>query len=226
MRRHLRRTGPVPLSLCVGLLGLGALSPGYLQNPRLAGTWKLNAEKSDRPEEAIREATRPEDPVNPGKGFSSGGGRPRVGRSGAAAGSRGGAEAGATGGGRAGGGTGGGAGTGPLMLYVRPMPQLIVEQTDSTLAISDPTGIPRTLHPDGRKVSEPMLNEEQLELSAKWKSGRLLLERKLGTIGTIKETYLVDPATRQLIVLVNVSSPQLARAVELRRVYDPAGGEK
>ncbi|HEV8355176.1 MAG TPA: hypothetical protein VGQ17_00235 [Gemmatimonadales bacterium] len=225
MRRHLPRTGPVLLSLCAGLLGLGALSSQNLQNPSLAGTWKLNAEKSDRPEEAMREAARPEDPANPGKGFSSGGGRPRVGRSGAAAGSSGGADAGAMGGGRAG-GSGGGAGMAPLMLYVRPLPQLLVEQTDSTLTLSDPTGTPRTFHPDGRKVTEPMLNEEQLELTAKWKSAKLVVERKLGTIGTIKETYLIDPAARQLIVLVNVSSPRLLRAVELRRVYDPAGGEK
>jgi hypothetical protein len=113
---------------------------------------------------------------------------------------------------------------GPLMLYVRPLPQLMVEQTDSTVTVSDPSGTPRSFRPDGRKVSEEMLNGEQLEITARWKNSRLQVERKLGSFGTLKEIYSIDPATKQLVVDVTVSSSQLARAIEMRRVYDPPAG--
>ena len=126
--------------------------------------------------------------------------------------------------GGSGGGGGGATDMGPLMLYMRPLPQLIIAQTDSNVTISDPSGTPRRLRTDGRKVTEEMLNGEQLEMTAKWKNGRLQVERKLGSFGTFKEAYSIDPATRQLIVEVAVSSLRFPRGIVMRRVYDPPAG--
>ena len=223
MRQYSRRGGSALFALGLGLLAVGAGSTGRGQNPSLAGSWKLNAEKSDKPEDKIREAARGDNlPPMPE-------GRTRAGRGGAGGSRRGGggdpADAGG-GGSRGEGGSGGGGreNMGPLMLYMRPLQQLVVTQSDSTVTISDPSGTPRTYHADGRKVTEEMLNGEQLEITAKSKGGRLQIERKLGSLGTLKESYSINPAGHQLIVDVTVSSALLPRTIELHRVYDPAPG--
>lgn len=113
---------------------------------------------------------------------------------------------------------------GPLGMYVRPLPQLIIVQTDSTITISDPSGTPRTYRTDGRKVFEPMPGSDSLEIVAKLKDGKLTTERKLGSLGTLREVYSIDKDSHELIVDVKLSSPSLVPPLEMRRVYDPAPG--
>lgn len=113
-----------------------------------------------------------------------------------------------------------------LLGFMKPVLQILIQQTDSTIAISDATGQLATFPTDGRTIREPQLVGEDVEIGAKWKDGRLTIERKLPDIGTVKETYSVDPAARALVLVVRISGPRLARAVEMRRVYDPSPEEK
>src|ERR1043166_8811218 len=131
MRQHSRLGGSALFALGLGLLVVGAGLSGREQSPSLAGSWKLNAEKSDKAEDKIREAARGDNlPPMPE-------GRSRAGRGGVGGGRRGGGgdpAVGGAGGSRGEGGSGGGGreDMGPLMLYMRPLQQLVVRSEEHT----------------------------------------------------------------------------------------------
>lgn len=108
-----------------------------------------------------------------------------------------------------------------LLSLIRPIPQLRIRQTDSTIAISDASGQFATYPIDGRKFREPQLIGEDIEIVAKWKDNRLTIERKLPSLGTIRESYGLDRATGELVLEVKVTGSRLPRGVEMRRVYQP-----
>jgi hypothetical protein len=114
------------------------------------------------------------------------------------------------------------AGSAQLMSHARPVLQLLIRQDDSTVSISDAAGQMEVFRTDGRKVKEELLDGTDIETSARWKDGRLEVERRYGKAGTAREYYGIDPATHQLVVEVRLSGGSLARNIELRRVYDPA----
>jgi len=205
----------VPAALGLGLFTLTAFSPGQVKDPGLAGTWKLNVEKTGQ------EAKRMSDPAT----FSEAVGMRTRNRSSPSGGGSGGA------GGSGGRGAGGAApetrpDLGPLGLYARPLPELVIVQTDSTITISDPSGTPRAYRIDGKKAIEPLLGADTLEIVAKWKDGKLTTDRKLGHFGAIHEVYSVDAAMKELIVEVKLTAPQLNRPMEMRWFYGlaPATG--
>lgn len=108
-----------------------------------------------------------------------------------------------------------------LLSLMRPIPQLRIQQSDSTVAISDASGQFATYPLDGRKFREPQLIGEDIEIVAKWKDRKLTIERKLPSLGTIRESYALDPATGELVLEVKVSGSRLPRGIEMRRVYQP-----
>jgi hypothetical protein len=107
---------------------------------------------------------------------------------------------------------------------VYPVLQILIRQDDSTVAISDAAGQMQIFYTDGRKVKEPMLTGADQEITTHWKDGKLTIERKQDKGGTLKETWEIDPASKKLVLSIRMSSPRLMRALELRRVYDPASG--
>ena len=106
-----------------------------------------------------------------------------------------------------------------LLSLLRPISQLRIQLTDSTIAISDASGQFATYPLDGRKYREPQLIGEDVEIVAKWKDHKLMIERKLPSLGTIRESYALDPATGELLLEVKVSGSRIPRGVEMRRVY-------
>jgi hypothetical protein len=191
------RTTPLRAAILIVAVLTGFQGPAAAQQrPALGGQWKLNAERSDQPGEW---------------GARTGGGG--YGR---------GLPPGA---GRNGGIPSGGRMEPPpdptvLLGLMRPVLQIQIRQTDSTVDISDATGQFATYWTDGRKVREPQLVGEDVEIMARWKDGQLQIERKLPAIGTVKEFYSLDPATRSLVLLVKLSGSRLPRGIEMRRVYD------
>ena len=107
-----------------------------------------------------------------------------------------------------------------LMGLIRPVLQLLIRQNDSTITISDATGQLATYHTDGRKIREPQLVGDDIEITARWKEGLLTIERKLPDVGTVKETYSRDPSGKELLLLVKLSGARFPRGLEMRRVYD------
>src|SRR5260221_1207593 len=82
MRQSSRGIGPALCSFGLGLFAFAAIGAAPAQNPSLAGSWKLNAEKSDRPEDKLRDAAKgdnlpalPEGRTRAGRGGGGGAGR-------------------------------------------------------------------------------------------------------------------------------------------------------
>ena len=109
-----------------------------------------------------------------------------------------------------------------LLSLMRPIQELRIQQSDSTIAISDASGQFATYPLDGRKYREPQLVGEDIEIVAKWKDRKLSIERKLPSLGTIRESYALDPATGELVLEMKVTGSRLPRGIEMRRVYQPA----
>jgi hypothetical protein len=208
------------------LIGLSLFAAAGLhaqnKNPSLAGTWKFDPAKTKEAE------AKPLSDAGASRGDEGGMRRSNPARSaGSGGGGSGGSEGRAGGGDAGGGGGGGGMGRmqGPLGMYARPLPELVIEQTDTTVSISDVRGTPRVYKTDGKKSTEPLLGADTLEVTAKWKDGKLTTERKLGSYGTIRETYHVDLDTHQLIIDVKLTGGQGGASVEMRRIYvAPSGG--
>lgn len=105
---------------------------------------------------------------------------------------------------------------------IHPVLQVLIKQDDSTVAISDIAGQLQTFYTDGRKVKEPQLVGADMQTTAKWKDGKLEVERKQDKGGSLKETWDIDPVSKKLVLTIKLSTPSLARSLEFRRVYDPA----
>jgi hypothetical protein len=88
------------------------------------------------------------------------------------------------------------------------------------IVISDDANLPQTLYLDGRKVEEPLPGAESMYTTAKWKDGKLTVERKLGGNGSIREGYVLDAAKPRLTVDAKLTSGQLQGTLEVRRVYE------
>lgn len=219
MRHHLMAIG-------LGVLALGAVPTAVAQTPTVAGTWKLNAAESDDTQEKMRLATRGEKAAEFGVGMRDGGGRVRTGAGRVSGGSSGGGgsdgRSPSSGGGGGGGGNASGGPSSPLARIVRPAAQIVIELSDSMIVIKEGGEIPQKIYLDGRTVQEPALIGPPAEMTAKWKDGKLTVERKTGLLDTTKETYSIDPKTNRLIVEAKVTSTNFQRPLELKRVYDPA----
>lgn len=193
----------------IGLFVLTAATaqPVLSQTPSLTGTWKLNPKESDDPKEKLELAAESGMKMTDGMGSSRGV------RSGA---------------GRMDGEKGGGredrVGSLPgtdFQRVLRPAEQIKLEQNDTVLIVNDERGLPQVFFLDGRKVEEPMGGAEPKQTTAKFsKDGKLVIERKLGGTGSIKETYILDTAKRRLVVEAKLTSPTVGKTVEIKRVYD------
>jgi hypothetical protein len=205
MPRHTPGTRCAKIAVGLWLVAAAALQ-GQEAKGSLAGTWKFNAEKT-REAAARRPSDTPVFSRDDGLRSSAANNRSRSAGAGSSA---------SAGGGR--------ADLGPLGLYARPLPELVITQSDSGFTISDPRGTPRTYRSDGRKEIEPLLGADSLQITARWKDGKLTTERRLGSFGVIKEVYSLDPDSHVLLVDVKLSAPQLVPPLELHWIYDLAPG--
>jgi hypothetical protein len=194
--------------MLLAILALGLVIPGrsVAQQPRaaLSGLWRLNPEKSQEMGESRS---------GNGQGYEGQRGMPPL-------------EAGRTRGVPSGGRPEPAPDPTVLLGFLRPVLQVLIRQTDSTIAVSDASGQLATYPTNGRKIREPQLIGEDAEITAKWKDGSLSIERKLPSLGTVKETYWRDSATGELVLLVKVSGSRLPRGIEMRRVYEPVSEGK
>lgn len=196
----------------LGVLAIcaGAVPALESQSVSFAGTWKLNTAESDNPAEKLEAATSAAPKVKEGYGST----RDRVG-AGRIDGEKGGGSGGRREGGKA-------NLPGPDFARVmRPAATITIVQSDYLLTISDNRGLPQLIYLDGRKVEEAATGAEPKQTMAKWKDGKLTIERKLGGIGSIREIYALDPEKHRLIVDAKLTSPDLGKTLEIRRAYDP-----
>ena len=200
-------------ALGISLLAASTAVPAAAQNATFAGTWKLNKDQSDDPSAKLKALMEKGPTIVDGMRAGSG----RV-RSGAGSVDR--VEEGASGAASASAAGAAALRTGPYLRVMRPSAQILVIQTDSTLTINDDASVPQVLYLDGRKVEEPLPGAENMMVTTKLKDTKLTVERKLGSAGSIRETYTLDAAKKRLVVEARITSGDLQGTLEVKRVYD------
>ncbi|HEX7252519.1 MAG TPA: hypothetical protein VF376_06530 [Thermoanaerobaculia bacterium] len=187
------------LALLLPLASSQVVGSGALAN--LSGTWKLNKDLSDDPQQKMKDA----------RSESGGGG----GRSG---------ERHGGGMGRGGGGRSGSSGSGddssrPFEDMTTALQQLKIEHQDPALTIEDGIGRRHRLFTDGRKVEEERSYGGTTEIHAVWKDGHVVVTTQSEKGPKITETYAVAADGSQLTVTSKIETRR-GGSVEIRRVYD------
>ncbi len=182
------------------------------QQDPILGTWSLNVEKSDDPQDVMRNMR--------GRGGQQGGG---IGSRGGAGGRRG--RGGGAGRGAAGGagefGRQGGLGGGPAALIMRPVDRLGIQMVESNLNIVAGNQPALLLHTDGEEWTETIAGQGDVEFKVKRKDGELEVQRKFKETGmTLKETYKFDEEENRLEVTARLSGGRLPQPLQISRVYD------
>jgi hypothetical protein len=166
----------------------------------LSGTWKLNANLSDDPQQKMKDSTE-------SGGSGSGGG-----------GYGGGHHGGHRGGGRGGSGSSDDAKS-AMENYNAAMQSLKIRHQDPELFIEDAAGHQHTLYTDGRKVEEERSFGGTTELHAVWKDGHVVVTTQSEHGRKTTETYSVTADGSQLTVTTKIDR-QRGSAIEIKRVYD------
>jgi len=198
-------------------LGVPFDVPAAQQDPIL-GTWSLNVEASDDPQEVMQNMRGGRG--RPGGGVGGRGGVGR-GRAGGRGGGRGGGGRRGVGGGDQGGGGQRGPRGGPMALIMRPVDRLSIEMVESNLNIVAANRRALLLHTDGERWTEIIDGQGEVEFKVKHKDGELDVERTFNESGmTLKETYKFDEDEDRLEVTARLSGGRLPRRIQIKRVYD------
>jgi len=104
--------------------------------------------------------------------------------------------------------------------YARPSRQLTISQSDSTVSLTGQDGQTQVLHLDGRKERIELPGIEPVEITSRWKGGKLTIERKFGSIGTVRETYTLGADGKELNVEVRITGAEITQPLDMKRVYD------
>lgn len=208
------------VALAAGVTLIGSPSrPAPAQQPAftIAGTWRLNREKTAPPKE-----TQIRDPESVGTT------RARTGQSGSRATSTRGSTGGGGGGDRTGGGGDRGTVGGPMGLLLRaamrPADSLLIAQDEQNISIDSYNGYLLALQLDGTPLEASQPDGSILKSKATLKKDQLVLERDLGAAGNIRELYRFEKDdTNQLVVEFKFENKRQRRTVEQKRVYDKAG---
>jgi hypothetical protein len=209
MPRHLRIYAiAFRLALLLALTSSQVAGSGALAN--LSGTWRLNKDLSDDPQQKMKDA----------RSESGGGGH---------SGGRHGGGMGHGWGGRSG-GSGSGSGDDaqrPLEDMATAMQQLKIDHQNPAMTIEDGLGREHHLFTDGRKIEEERSYGGTTEIHAVWKDGHVVVTTQPEKGPRITETYVVAADGSQLTVTSKIEMRR-GGSVEIRRVYDavkplPAG---
>jgi hypothetical protein len=181
--------------------------------PNLAGTWTLDAALSDPPQQVARELREDTGGAAADQLFGFGGGQ------GAGHGQ---------GRGRRGGQAPRTSKPEPLADADRKLLDKLTEMVQfppTTLTISqsnnDVTIAGEALHADGRSDTR-QVEGGSVERTTTWEGPLLVVREKVGHAGTLRTTYSIVTATRQLLVRVNFERDGQLGPFEIRLVYDPA----
>lgn len=184
------------LSLLVMMMVGAAAMPAAGQTavpPSIRGQWKLDPERSDRPN-----ANRPVETADQRRGRSASdplgaagyGGFPET-------------EADPT----------------AVMALMRPPLALTISGTDSSLIIAPERALKQRIIPGRPDVTDTLLDGTVRITKARWKKDALVVERKFEGLARIKETYSLDPGPDGLVVNVEVSPVRFSQKIVMRRVY-------
>jgi hypothetical protein len=107
-----------------------------------------------------------------------------------------------------------------MLQTLRPPQQLSFDSGDGGLMVRADLGIARTLYLDGREMVDTLGDMTVRTSKAKWKKGKLEIERKVGDFSKVREIYWLDPETGFMVVDVKLEAGP--RKAEARRIYERA----
>jgi hypothetical protein len=183
--------------------------------PKLAGTWKLNKDKSDDPRKAMQQA-----------GGNSGGSHGGYG-----GGYPGGGGGYPSGGGYPGGGMGGGRGRGGYGGFgqgdtSKDFSQLTIDQNDAMTRVTGSSGHVLALYSASDYGNSKSTNESNAsEPSAEWQDGRLVVVTQSDRGVRTTRTYELSPDGKQLYVSTRIDNPRFNQPVTYQFVYDPVNAD-
>ncbi len=108
-----------------------------------------------------------------------------------------------------------------LRAILRPAERLTITRTESMVIITNEEGTTTRLAPDGSRIKD---DSTGVERRTRWDGASLVTEITGVQGGRITERYAVDPATRQLIVTLELPPRRGSdekTGQTLRRVYQP-----
>ena len=196
------------------------------QPPRttLAGSWKLNRDESDDPQQIVRDAEPPSSGTtgrypsggNPGGGYPSGGN---------------------PGGGYPGGGRRGGYPSGEqqntgqniednpkMQPLIHPWALLSIELKNPEIDVTDDDLRKLTLYTDGRKLQKSKDNNDQ-EVAAHWDGSGLVSDEKSPLGGKMSRTFELSQDGRKLFETLHIANGRSDTPITIRYVYDIASSD-
>lgn len=185
-----------------GMMLVAAPVAAQVPTPELAGTWRYNAARSDRPDDRL--------PLDPYTSVSAPAPRPREPSDSARAGGR---PA------RRPRGPNMFGETGLVQALRQPPEELRILLDERSVTLRDDTDRELTLSTDGEKVREEY-GGLRLERKAEWEGRDLRIEERASSGGTLRTTFRYDRTLKRLTVLARYSGPRYPEMVEIRRVYD------
>ncbi|MFZ3244487.1 MAG: hypothetical protein WA185_05375 [Candidatus Acidiferrales bacterium] len=205
--RKASKRNSCPVALCAALVIAGALlwpsaSPAAAaadQPPNLAGTWKLNKDKSDNPREKMQQA------MGNSGGMQGGGGGGYGQRRG-----------------------GGGGEGGPRGNMMDEFTQLTIVQTGSNIKVTGASGRILAVLPADTGSNSDTSNADSNANgqyappppTVHWQDTQLIAELQ-GRRGKTTRTYELSPDGKQLYVTTRMENPRFSQPVTYRFVYDP-----
>jgi len=206
------------------------------QPPRttLAGSWKLNRDESDDPQQIVRDA---EPPSSGTTGRYPGGGNPRGGYPGGGNPGGGYPGGGSPGGGYPGGGRRGGYPSGEqqntgqniednpkMQPLIHPWALLSIELKNPEIDVTDYDRHKLSLYTDGRKLQKSKDNSDQ-EVAAHWDGSRLVSDEKSPLGGKMSRTFELSQDGRQLFETLHIANGRSDTPITIRYVYDIASSD-
>jgi hypothetical protein len=193
--------------LALSLAPAGGLSGETPKLPDLSGTWKLDREASDDPENVMKEA-------GPFEGGGGGGGWHGGGLG------RGHGHGGAGGGGWHGGGPGesGERSQPDWSDWFAALETLQIQDREPMLTITDASGRERVVYADGRKTEEEHSHGGTTTVRASWKDGHLQVVSTPETGPKVTEAYAISADGSQLTVTTKIEGRR--SPITIQRVYD------
>jgi hypothetical protein len=185
------------------------------QRPDLSGSWRLNEKESDNAREKMRAGLRR---GGRGGGFPGGGGMRGPGGGGRRGGFRGGESGPGMGGPGGPGGPGEGmGGPGRLERLEEHYRSLQIRHEEPALEVEYGDQRAETFYTDGRKIKRDTGETRLVEVQARWKDTRVVVERETGR-GKVRETFELAPDGKRLLVTSKMDGPM--GSVTIKRVYD------
>ena len=115
---------------------------------------------------------------------------------------------------------------GRLLGMAQAVPSFELQQTDSTLIVTNEDGFSYTVRLDGTRTELTVADSLRIETDARWDDGHLVVEFRPEGGGKLTERYALADSRLFLRLEVTVEHPRLRRRIwrsrMYRRVEDPA----